>query len=296
MKQQVKELYENQVDQEEILNDIISVGNISSGLINQNIMKINDIIGTMSSLNDTIGYIEQQLVLFVARRFLFLHLEFLIHHSRVQELIKQLQNDITLIRQYLDVHSTGMLTPALVDPHHLRKELIKINKQLPASLSLPEDPTTNIWHYYKFLTVTPIIQDDKLIIMIRIPLFDLDSGMTHFKIYNLPLFNHDIGKSLKYRLEGTNLAVTKDQKYFAILTESNFIRCTLAAGNFCNIDNALYNADSSTWCLPASYSKNDNLINTYCSLEISSITGPTAKYLCDTQGNLGDPGPILLGI
>ena len=87
--------------------------------------------------------------------------------------------------------------------------------------------------------------------MIRIPLIDLDTSMTLFKIYNLPIFNHDIGKSLKYRLEGNNLAVKKDQKYFAILTESNFIRCTLAAGHFCNIDNALYHADSSTWCLPA---------------------------------------------
>ena len=87
-------------------------------------MKINDITGTISSLNDTIGKIEQQLVpLFTTKRFVFLHLEFLIHHSRVQELIKQLQNDITLIRQYLDIHSTGKLTPVLVDPHHLRKEL-----------------------------------------------------------------------------------------------------------------------------------------------------------------------------
>ena len=158
-------------------------------------MKINDIIVTISSLNDTIGNKEQQLVPpFTARRFLFPHLEFLIHHSRVQELIKQLQNDITLIRQYLDVHSTGKLTPVLVDPHHLRKELIKINKQLPTSLSLPEDQTTNIWHYYKFLTVTPLIQDDKLIMMIRIPLIDLDSSMTLFRIYNLPIFNHNIGK------------------------------------------------------------------------------------------------------
>ena len=34
LKKQVKELYENQVDQEEILNDIISVANKSRGLIN----------------------------------------------------------------------------------------------------------------------------------------------------------------------------------------------------------------------------------------------------------------------
>ena len=198
LKQQVKELHENQVDQEETLNNIISVANISRGLINQNIMKIVDIIGTISSLNDTIENIEQQLVpLFTAKRFLFLDVEILIHYSEVQELIKQLQNDITLIRQYLDVHSTGNLTPVLVDQHHLRKELIKINKQLPTSLSLPEVPTTNIWHLYKFLAVTPKIQDDKLIMMICIPLIHLDSSMTLFKIFNIPIFNHDIGKSLK---------------------------------------------------------------------------------------------------
>ena len=224
LKQQVKELYENQVDQEEILNDIISAANISRWLIKQNIMKINDIIGTILSLNDANGNIEQQLVpLFTARRFIFPHLEFLIHHSRLQELIKQLQNDITLIRQYLDVHSTGILTPVLVDPHHLRKKLIKINKQLPTSLSLPEDLTTNICHYYKFLTMTPIFQDDKLIMIIRIPLIDLDSKMTIFKIYNLFIFNHDIDKSLKYKLEGNNPAVTKDQKNFAILSESSLL-------------------------------------------------------------------------
>ena len=115
--------------------------------------------------------------------------------------------------------------------------------------------------------------------MIRIPLIDHDSNMTLFQIYNLPIFNHDFGKSLKYRLVGNNLAVTKDQKYFVIFTESNFIRCTLSVGHLHNIDNALYHADSSTWCLPAMYSKNDKLINKYCSLEISNITGPTANYL-----------------
>ena len=178
-------------------------------------MKINDIIGKISSLNDTIENIKQQLVpLFIARRFLFLNLEFFIHHSRVQELIKQLQNVITLIKQCLDVHSTGKLTPVLVDLYHLRKELIKINKQLPTSLSLPEDPTTNIWYYYIFLTVTPIIQDDKLIMMIRIPSIDLDSSMTLFKIYNLPIFKHDIGKSFKYRLEGKKTCYYKRSKIF----------------------------------------------------------------------------------
>ena len=80
--------------------------------------------------------------------------------------------------------------------------------------------------------MNPIIEEDKLIMMIRIFLLDLELSMTLFKIYNLPMFNCHIGKSLKYKLEGTNLAVTKDQKYVAILTAFDFIRCTFAAGDF----------------------------------------------------------------
>ena len=110
--------------------------------------------------------------------------------------------------------------------------------------------------------------------------------MTLFKIYNLPIFNCHTGKSLKYILEGTNLALTKDQKYVAILTDSDFIRCPLAAGHFCNIDNALYHADSSTWCLPAMYSKNK-----YCSLKVHNSTGPTANYLDQDSGAISVEKP-----
>ena len=86
--------------------------------------------------------------------------------------------------------------PSITDPVHLRQELLWRNKQLPARLSLPEDPHRNIWHYYRFLTVNPVTHGNKLALMIRIPLTDLDSGMNLYKIYNLPIYDHCIGKSL----------------------------------------------------------------------------------------------------
>ena len=73
---------------------------------------------------------------------------------------------MTLIREYLNIHSTGRLNPNIIDPIHLREESIKINKQLPTQLSLPENSLTNIWHYYKLLTVTPISHDNKIILLI----------------------------------------------------------------------------------------------------------------------------------
>ena len=115
--------------------------------------------------------------------------------------------------------------------HHLKHELCKINKQLPTRLSPPEDPHENVWHYYRFLTVTPVIHNNRLILMIKIPLIDLDSGMNLYKIYYLSIYHNDIGKSLKYQLEGTNLAVTKDNRYATLLTDAEFLTCTLAEGH-----------------------------------------------------------------
>ena len=79
MKQDIQKLYDNQISQSKVLNDVISIANISRGLINVNILKINQIISTISFLNDTMDSIMNQLKpLFTARRFLLLHTESLI--------------------------------------------------------------------------------------------------------------------------------------------------------------------------------------------------------------------------
>ena len=85
-------------------------------------------------------------------------------HSTMPELgLKQLQNDLDLIRQYMSVHATNKLTPNIIDPTHLRQELIKIQSKLIPTLALPEDPYTNIWQYYKFLTMSPMNHANKLV-------------------------------------------------------------------------------------------------------------------------------------
>ena len=96
----------------------------------------------------------------------------LIHHARIRLLLGQMQADTAQIREYLKIHITSKLTPSITEPVHLRQELLQINKQLPARFSLPEDPHGNIWHYYRFLTMSPVIHGGKLVLMIRIPLID----------------------------------------------------------------------------------------------------------------------------
>ena len=115
--------------------------------------------------------------------------------------------------------------------------------------------------------------------MINIPLIDLDSGMNLYKIYNLPVNLHDIGKSLKYQLEGTNLAFTKDNYYTTLLTDTELITCTLAEGHFCNLNTGLYHINTNQWCVTAMFFKDNDRINKHCKVEINNITGFQANNL-----------------
>ena len=280
MKQDVKRLYDNQISQSKVLNDVVSIANISRSLINENILKINQIISIITFLNDMVDNIMNQLrPLFSAKGFLLLHTEMLIHHARIRSLLGQMQTDTTQNKEFLKIHITGKLTASITDHVHLRQELLQINKQLPARLSLLEDPHGIIWHYYRFLFMNPVIHGGNLVLMIRIPLIDLDSIMNLYKIYNLPIYNHHIGKSLQYLLEGTNLAISKDNKYTAILSDAELIKYTLADGHFCVLNTGLYHIDTSQWCVTALFFKDDDKIDSYCRLALFTITGPQANYL-----------------
>ena len=183
IKQNVQKLYDYQISQSKVLNDVIYIANISRGLIHANIMKINQIISTITFINDTMDNIMNQLrPLFSVRRFLLLHMETFIHHSRIRSLLGQMKTNTAQIKAYLNIHITRKLTPSITDPVHLRQKLLWINKQLPARLSLPEDLHRNIWHYYRFLTVSLVTHGNTLVLMIRIPLIDLDSGMNLHKV------------------------------------------------------------------------------------------------------------------
>ena len=172
LKADIKQLYQNQMDQTNVLNDLISITNVSRGLINENIKKRNNIADTIINLNQTIKHITGQLEpLYTARKFMFMHTEFISHHTRIRMVTRQIADDIEPIRSYLSTFTTGKITPQIIDPKHLRQEL-------PPKITLPGNPRTNIWHYYKFLTVTLLIDDSQLTLMIRIPLLDTDSTMT----------------------------------------------------------------------------------------------------------------------
>ena len=75
------------------------------------------------------------------------------------------------------------------------------------------------------------------------------------------------------------MAITKDKKYATILSDTEFIRCSLADGHFCALNIGLYHVDTNQWCMTAMFFKNNDKISTYCRVSIHNITGLQANYL-----------------
>ena len=66
---------------------------------------------------------------------MFMHTEFISHHTRIRMVTRQISDDIESIRSYLSTFTTGKITPQIIDPKHLIQELIKlINNNHPKSL------------------------------------------------------------------------------------------------------------------------------------------------------------------
>ena len=280
IKKEVQTIYDNQVHQTEVLNDVISISNVSRTLINENREKINGMIQNIATIYTDLEEVKKDLQeLFETRRFLLIYSEVVIHYNRLRVSTETLKSDINKVAQYLTMLNSGKLSPALIDPTHLQKELVSIQKQLPPTIILPEDPTHNVWHYYKYLSVNYIPFVDKIIMLVKIPLVDNQSSLNLFKVYNLPIYNPAIDKSVKYNIEGNSIAISTDNNYATLPSDTEFIECTLASGHFCSLKSALYHMQSSKWCLTALYLKDNDLIDQNCDLTVSNVTNPEAIYL-----------------
>ena len=71
---------------------------------------------------------------------------------------------------------------ALVDPICLCDELLRLQKELCPTINLPENPAANMWHYYKYLSVSFVPLADEIILLIRLPLVDSNSSMTLYSL------------------------------------------------------------------------------------------------------------------
>ena len=151
----------------------------------------------------------------------------------------------------------------------------------PLYFSLHSNPNTNIWSFYIFLKVHPIIFNDASIISLLVPLVD---NTYHLQLYQV----HSIPKTTIILLRLQYLNYTKDkclsnckrwQKYYTNWIDIDIMKCLISKQDYCYLSGGLYPVSGSTdFTLALNFNK-DNVIKSFCSITVNTITKDSITQL-----------------
>ena len=131
-------------------------------------------------------------------------------------------------------------------------------------LELPEDPNKNIWTYYSIMSITSVVMDDLLLIILTILLMDQSLQMDLYKVHNLPALHPDLKIQFTYEIEGENFAISKGELYAALPTPRDIQICMATEGYLCLMNQALYPVNHIEWCICTLFRRNHDHIAKYC--------------------------------
>lgn len=83
----------------------------------------------------------------------------------------------------LNMLSLGHLSPGLISPRQFNRFLIEIKTKLSGTLQLPADPNQDIWSFYKLLTCSSTIDDNKILAVVYLSLLDSSGKLEIFKAH-----------------------------------------------------------------------------------------------------------------
>ena len=182
----------------------------------------------------------------------------------------------------------GRLSPSIISPSNLRQLLLDVKARLPTTLKLPNDPQVDLWFFYKHLTCITVLETDTILIVISIPLLDLNGKFEVFKAISVPFpLPTDQGQQSNlpdmvavYDLEATDFIINRERTKYALLSQKEKQHCSDQSTTFCAIENAIFPINLSKLCVIALFMKNEDAIKRFCQKVVHlDTTLPTAIHL-----------------
>jgi len=225
IRQNLHILRNNQVELAHVVQESMSLINVSRARIAEDRQTLNLIVSDMGALNDQIVNVTQRLDnrIFQLETLLPMYLQL---DSMVEEIKQSLQKALIYVEHLqlqLNMLSIGKLSPSIISPLKLRDLLVDIQTRISAPLRLPGDPKADLWHFYKTLTCTTIVEEDEILVVVPAPLLDSNDDFDVYRVHNLPIpFNSSdgvmSGSVASYRLEAGAIAVNTQRTNFVLLT------------------------------------------------------------------------------
>ena len=185
----------------------------------------------------------------------------------------------------LSKHHLSMNT---ISPQNLRAMLMDVKSKLSNNFQLPEDPLWNIWYYYRSLDCITYFQNNRIEIVLDIPLLNTKESFDIFRVYSFPLPLIPILESktkgsqftANFRLESEAIMISQDRTQYSLLSEHEYQLCANQEIKQCLITSARYKTIWNKHCVVAMFVNEQDRMKESCTKVVSQNQGlPLVQYI-----------------
>ena len=301
IKTNIRTLAENQNEISHVLAENLSILNVTRLEVSQNRQAINTLTKSLSEIDFKLDNITQELEkqIIELETFVQFYIQIDLITSELELLIQKAIFYSEHIKSQLEMLSLGHLSPSTITPGQLKALLTEIKDRLPKYLEMTEDPSKNLWFFYRFLTCTTVLYDSKILVIISVPLLDSNTKFQVYRAYNLPMPMHQnktknlISMVAKFDIDIEYFAVNAERSKYVLFTGEEIQKCINPFTKFCKIISPVYPINLSKNCVISLFMKKQGDIDTYCRVLVEPSTIlPMANYISSGSWLITTNGPL----
>ena len=139
-------------------------------------------------------------------------------------------------------------------------------------MALIGNPRTDLWLFYRQLSTTALLDENKIVAVITIPVLQIRNQFEVYRVYSLPLPTENLqtdnadapDMTASFKLEARGLMKDKGRTRYALLTEAEIDKCSDLSVKCCNVESPLFPVNLAKICIVNLFLKNQEASQKYC--------------------------------
>ena len=298
----ISTLETNQQNIVHVLEDSLTILNMSRIEIAENRHSINEILTTLSKINNKIDNVTEELSsqIIEVENFLQMYLKL---DLIVEELKQTMQNALIYLenlKMQMSMLSSEKLSPLIISPMKLKATLQDIASKLPRAFRLPDNINTNLWKYYTYLKCATIVSNNQIIIIVSIPILDFSSKFEVYNVHTFPVAlanTSHAGMTAQIDSDISIIAFNKERTKYILLNHIEAQDCSSPWQRFCEFQSPVYSVGQGRRCIVHMFLNQKENIKTYCKTNVKFDTVlPFAVFVGHNHWLIATPQPLQFSI
>ena len=268
--------------------DILDVVDNSVTMINQTIVNVDMNRQTINRLMNSTNYLTDRLnglknVVLNSYFASILESDMNSVFNDLSTSIRDFRKSIMNLETILSLTENGILPRSLLPPSRFVIILEGIQKRLPRELALPFAPSDTD-QYFSISHTQTIRTSEAISVLVTIPLISVQQHFNVFQIFNVPVPKATGRQTImaNYDIEPAKfIALSQDSLQFMFVDDDDIQLYLRRRLPFCPIRRPIMNVLTSTMCVTALLTNQNDKIDRFCDkvIRVNQTCDPTAEYI-----------------